>query len=1005
MQPGDQHPTDVLRCLTMQLACQTRNFVSVSRVLHHRLIHQQAPPTLEKLSRALIDTAKQFDRVFLVLHGLGEHEPESDLLPFFRTIATANIGVFLTHGPSGLDSRYSFLAPVNIDLAARAKDIETYIRFRIQQCPNGKHLLRRPADVKKFVTDLTACANELYVIRDTYYLNGKRLTDNTRFLYVHLVIPSLLQQPTTPHIFLELQKLHAALPDNDPHTTMYTLAIARIRALPPAHTALAVKILLWVSKATHPLPLSALREAIAITDATPGVLDSSDTPTMLAVCEGLITVDATSGTVRLVNPSTADYIHPIIPEDANYRVVHACISYLSHGLFAAPASPTSPPGHRSVEERLQTFPFYAYATKHLAHHIAACEPASTTQLLLAFVRREGAIQSYFQAKGQVFREPGSASLSLRMAIDVGHLPVVLRLLEDGIDPFVPDESGHTALRWAVAATRLEIVDVLEHWRKFVRVSNYELEMREVWSPDVHGRSVLHVAARRGILRLVDAFLPFVDLDDTVSGCSTPLHEAVHGGHNDVVELILKQGVDPTVIDEDGRTALHVAAAQGHLAIIVQLFECRNFRSQGDGRLIERLDVGMKDRIGITPLHLAALGGHRDVLQYLLNQGASWAIRDNAGERALFKAARGGDALSVRMLLESQPTPKSRNVKEIGAIEQAATRGYTDIITVLLQYSSNQLLQAYPSSALELALAGGYEDAVQVLRSSGAEPPLPLNVTALLVEPAKAGDTRLVQLLLSHGGNPSGKPLMAAAAAGRKNTTKLLLAAGADIAVQDELGWTALHHAANAGHVLIVRLLAGQSTAARNLQDQTAMVLAAGNGHEAVVRALLPDLHDGEAMTEDIHPAFFLAARNGHHRVATLLAIRGATVHTVGKDGRTAFIIAVEDGHSKVVELLLRFGADTSETTTSGESALFVATRNGSVEIVRMLLENGADISATNAEGQTALFVAGKHNHPDVYALLVEKGVNQFVRDRAGKMAALDGDGDADDGGYLPVLVG
>lgn len=823
------------------------------------------------------------------------------------------------------------------------------------------------------------------------------------------MIPSLLQQPTVPHIFSELQKLQEATPpDEDRYTAIYTLATARIRALPPPHTALAFKILLWAVKAAHLLPLSALREAIAITDDAPGVLDSSNTPTMLAVCEGLITIDALSGTVRLVHASARDFLLTILPADADYRVAHACTTYLSHRLFATPASPACALGHRSVEERLQTFPFYAYSTQHLVQHMTACGAALTTELLLAFVRREGAIESYFQTHGQSFRERGRASLSLRMAIHIGHLPVVLQLLADGIDPFRHDENGHAAFRWAVTANHNEIVQLLlERWRKFVWADHdHEREEAELWYADMHGRSVLHVAARHGFVDLVKLFLPHEDLEDTFGGRPTPLHEAVQGGHEGVVQLVLERGVDPTSVDENGRTALHVAAAEGYMAIVVRLLQCRRFRWQGrsgSGKRNECFDVAAKDRMGTTPLHLAALGGHIDVVQFLLKQGANCSIQDRVGESVLLQAVRGGDALSVQMLLDRGATIATKNISGVTVLHRAATRGYTDIITILLKSGAGILSRVRGSSALELALAGGHEDAVQLLRSNGAEPPLPANVDAMLVEAARDGDIGLVQLLLSHGGNPSGRPLMAAAEAGRQNIVSLLLDHGADMAMQDELGWTALHHAANGGYVRIVRLLAGQS-AARNLQDQTAMVLAAGSGHEAVVRALLPDVHDGVEMTDEIHPAFFLAARNGHHGVASLLATSGASVQTTDKDGRTAFIIAVEGGHSKVVELLLRFGADISETTLEGESALFVAARYGGVDVVRMLLENGADICETNAEGQTALFVAGKHKHREVYALLVEKGVNQFIRDRSGKMASIDGVGGADDGDYLPRIV-
>lgn len=40
------------------------------------------------------------------------------------------------------------------------------------------------------------------------------------------------------------------------------------------------------------------------------------------------------------------------------------------------------------------------------------------------------------------------------------------------------------------------------------------------------------------------------------GGATPLHRAAYCGHEDVVELLLRHGADPTLSDDDGATPLH-----------------------------------------------------------------------------------------------------------------------------------------------------------------------------------------------------------------------------------------------------------------------------------------------------------------------------------------------------------------------------------------------------------------------------------------------------------------
>lgn len=159
MEPDQKQPKDVLRCLILQLACQARYFVSVSRVLHLRLEQQQLPPTLEKLMQTLINTSRSFGRVFLVLDGLDEYEHRVLLLPLFSTLVTANISLFVTSHPQGLVGEVSLTAAAKMDLSTRAEDIKTYIRTRIEECLNAKSLLGQGDSHDKFVTTLTECCN------------------------------------------------------------------------------------------------------------------------------------------------------------------------------------------------------------------------------------------------------------------------------------------------------------------------------------------------------------------------------------------------------------------------------------------------------------------------------------------------------------------------------------------------------------------------------------------------------------------------------------------------------------------------------------------------------------------------------------------------------------------------------------------------------------------------------------------------------------------------------
>jgi ankyrin repeat protein len=116
------------------------------------------------------------------------------------------------------------------------------------------------------------------------------------------------------------------------------------------------------------------------------------------------------------------------------------------------------------------------------------------------------------------------------------------------------------------------------------------------------------AAQRGrrssIVRLIGEG---ADLQETNEQGETALHVAAKYATDDVNLEILKAGVDITKVDALGRTALHVAATEGKEELLKELLR------QGS-------DVNAKDIKSNTPLHMAA--------------GAAGPSRDGCGKLLL-----------------------------------------------------------------------------------------------------------------------------------------------------------------------------------------------------------------------------------------------------------------------------------------------------------------------------------------------------------------------------------
>uniref|UniRef100_A0A8C7U227 Nuclear factor of kappa light polypeptide gene enhancer in B-cells 2 (p49/p100) n=1 Tax=Oncorhynchus mykiss TaxID=8022 RepID=A0A8C7U227_ONCMY len=113
---------------------------------------------------------------------------------------------------------------------------------------------------------------------------------------------------------------------------------------------------------------------------------------------------------------------------------------------------------------------------------------------------------------------------------------------------------------------------------------------------------------------------------------TPLHLAVITRQVKVVDVLLRAGADPTLLDRDGRTALHLAALAGDDVTLRVLL----------GHLGERYLhlVNMADYHGLHPLHLAVCKGGERCLRLLVEGGAKInAPEQKSGCSALHLAVR------------------------------------------------------------------------------------------------------------------------------------------------------------------------------------------------------------------------------------------------------------------------------------------------------------------------------------------------------------------------------
>ena len=275
----------------------------------------------------------------------------------------------------------------------------------------------------------------------------------------------------------------------------------------------------------------------------------------------------------------------------------------------------------------------------------------------------------------------------------------------------------------------------------------------------------------------------------------------------------------------------------------------------------RRKLDLQDSVGVTPLMLAAQNGHGDVVELLLELGASADIADEENRTALHYAAKSGEPTVVSALLDS-----------------GASAATTD---------------AHGQTPLHAAAEAGHAATAKLLIESGADPDAPDDIFA-------------------------STPLHLAARGNCLCATRVLLKSGVDIDAVNEGGRSALHLAAGYGHIETVNALldAGADVNLRDRRGETPLHRPASFQHLDCISALVDSGADTNAADEDGNTPLHIAASMNRDRAAAALLDAGSDMESANAEGLTPLDLAVVSYHrtggvernSESVMLLLERGA-------------------------------------------------------------------------------------------------
>lgn len=302
-----------------------------------------------------------------------------------------------------------------------------------------------------------------------------------------------------------------------------------------------------------------------------------------------------------------------------------------------------------------------------------------------------------------------------------------------------DNRGRTPLSWSITEQCVDNTQLLLQY------------VEQLGQQDDEGRTplLLAAAATDGLdaakMIVEETVKRGMELDKKGPHGRSPLLSAAANGCLDVVKLLVDNHADPGLRDDNGQTALSLAAQGGHLET---------------SRFLLTVEQGnMFDNKKRTPLSWAAANGSFDVVKLLANSHANPELADNNGRTALSQAAERGHTKIVRFLLgKDNVNPSSEDKKGQTPMYYAARNHHEGVVKLLVSlgevHSDSWTLGG--RTHLSLAVETGDERMVLIiLKTADADPNFKDRDGCLpLLLAAQNGNTGLVRALLRYGAMPS-----------------------------------------------------------------------------------------------------------------------------------------------------------------------------------------------------------------------------------------------------------
>jgi len=180
-------------------------------------------------------------------------------------------------------------------------------------------------------------------------------------------------------------------------------------------------------------------------------------------------------------------------------------------------------------------------------------PLYATPLHKAMINiQESEIHRLIEAGSEVNAVDEKGRTVLHLAAGIGRFSIVKYLVEHGADTHIKDNSHKTPLVYAIEKNHIKVIVYLSQ-RVNIAIDNIDKD--------------IFYLAEVGEVDKVREFFETVDINSINKDGKTILHIGAEFAQIEIVKVALELGIDSTIKDDDGRTALNYAKFSANKEII------------------------------------------------------------------------------------------------------------------------------------------------------------------------------------------------------------------------------------------------------------------------------------------------------------------------------------------------------------------------------------------------------------------------------------------------------